>query len=373
MADTLEVTTLDATTAEKSGDSDVLRLGFVPLTDCAPLLVADEHGLFRRHGVNVRLSPVNAWAALRDRVAIGKHDGGQMLSPMPIASSLGLGGMATELAVVSVLARQGNTITLSDKIMAEVAAAAPELAALRPLPAAALAAALARRRHLGKPTPILATVFAYSSHHYLLRHWLASAGVVPEYDVQLRVVPPPLVADELAEDHIDGFCAGAPWGARAVDLDAGRIVLDTADIWPDHPEKVLAISAERLARTPEQIAGLVAALIEAGIWLSDPAHHAEAARLLQSRALPDVPEAVIAQSLAGRGASQFHPAATYPHPEHGQWWLGQMQRWEHAPASAGAGLIEHIWRPDIWRRGATLAGIDTATPALPPTPPAALG
>ncbi len=367
MATSTETDTLEKPTVARANGTEVLRLGFMPLTDCAPLLVAEANGLFERHGIYVRLSAVSAWSALRDRVALGQLDGGQMLSPMPIAAGLGLGGLSCNLAVVSVLSRQGNSITLSHKMMAEIEAAAPELAKHRPLPAEALAAALARRRQQGRPAPILATVFAHSSHHYLLRHWLASAGIMPDQDVQLRVVPPPLVADELAEDHIDGFCAGAPWGERAVDLDAGQIVLTTADIWPEHPEKLLAVSAERLARKPEQIVGLVAALIEAGQWLSNSANHETAAKSLKARALSGVPEPVILQSLSGHGAPQFHPAATYPHPEHGTWWLGQIKRWHHAPVGDDE-TIERLWRPDIWTAGAIRAGIDAARPNLPPSP-----
>ncbi len=359
-------------------DTDTLRLGFLPLTDCAPLLVADELGMFSRHGVAVTLSPLAAWVALRDRMAIGRLDGGQMLSPMPIAAALGLGGIPSDLAVVSVIARQGNTITLGEGLMAEIAVAAPGLATLQPLPAQALAAALAARRSRGEAPPILAMVFPFSSHNYLLRHWLASAGIDPERDVTLRAVPPSLVALELAEGRIDGFCAGEPWGSRAVDLRCGRIALTTADIWPNHPEKVFAVSAERLARHPEQIAASVAALIEAGIWLSDPTNIPQAARILHDRALPGVPEAIIAQSLMSSlihtadeapimgGGPQFHPDATYPHPEHGAWWLAQMQRWQHAPDAPG--LIDRIWRPDVWRKGAALAGISTRTPSKPPCP-----
>jgi ABC-type nitrate/sulfonate/bicarbonate transport system substrate-binding protein len=282
--------------------------------------------------------------------------------------------------VVSVIARQGNTITFSERLMAEIAAANPGLSLHQPLPATALAAAIAARHASGKPAPRLAMVFPFSSHNYLLRHWLVAAGIDPEHDVELTAVPPPLVAGELAEGRIDGFCAGQPWGSRAVDLRCGRIALTTADIWPNHPEKVLAVSAQRLARTPEQVASTVAALIEAGIWLQNPANIAHAADILRRRAMPDVPEAVLAQSLTDQlvvapdeapittTGLQFGPEATYPHPDHAIWWLQQMQRWQHAPADISPDRIARLWRPDIWRRGAAQAGIATTTPAMPACP-----
>jgi len=358
--------------------SDTLTLGFVPLTDAAPLLVADALGLFARHGLKVVLSRMQAWSAMRDRIGFGALDGGQMLSPMPIAAAMGLGGLTTRLAVVVTLARQGNTLTLSDALMAEIEAAAPALATTRPLQAAALRAALAARQHEGRERPVIAVVYAWSSHTYLLRHWLAEGGIDPEQDVTLVVVPPPLVAEELAAGRIDGFCAGEPWGSRAVDLRCGRIALTTADIWPHHPEKVLAVSAARLAEEPAQIEALAAAVIDAGIWLTDPAHRADATRIIQSRALPEVPAEIIALALSGQlvmtpdeaprpaAALQFHPDATYPHPEHGAWWAGQMRRWGHLPELSPE--IPTLWRPDVWQRAALRAGMSPIPPILPALP-----
>jgi NitT/TauT family transport system ATP-binding protein/nitrate/nitrite transport system substrate-binding protein len=374
-----EIQSLDRPALLPDISADRLSLGYVPLTDSAPLLVAQTLGLFTRHRVKVDLMRVGAWSALRDHIALGHLDGGQMLSPMPIAAMLGLSGLPTRLAAVATLARHGNTITFSEALIAEIAEAAPALASMRPLPATALAAALAARRKAGRPRPTLAVVFAFSSHNYLLRHWLASGGIDPEQDVHLVVVPPPLLPGELADGRIDGFCAGEPWGSRAVDLRLGRIALTTADIWPNHPEKLLTISTTRLARAPEEIEACIAAIIEAGVWLSDPANVAEAARIVHAQAMPDVPEQVVALALGRRlvlapdesptpvPGLQFHPAATCPHPEHGAWWARQMLRWGHID-TLPPDLIAEIWRPDIWQRAAVQAGVPAAIPASPPCP-----
>jgi len=374
-----ESRSIDRPAALSAASSDRLSLGYVPLTDSAPLLIAKALGLFDRHHIKVDLTRIGAWSALRDHIALGHLDGGQMLSPMPIAAGLGLSGLPTDLAAVAVLARHGNTVTFSDDLMAEILAAAPELARMRPMPAAALAAALAVRRSRGKPHPTLAVVFAFSSHNYLLRHWLASGGIDPDQHIRLVVVPPPLLPGELADGRIDGFCAGEPWGSRAVDLRLGRIALTTADIWPNHPEKLLTVSAGRLEAAPEQVEACVAAIIEAGVWLSDPAHIAEAARILHTGAMPDVPEQVIALSLGHSlvrapdeaptpvPALQFHPQATCPHPEHGAWWARQMLRWGHID-QLPPGLIAQIWRPDIWQRAAHRAGVPSTIPPFPPCP-----
>lgn len=371
---------IDATllpTRPITGKAGTLRLGFLPLTDSAPLLAAEALGLFARHGVQVELTPLKAWVALRDRMAIGQLDGGQVLAPMPIASALGLGGMAIDLAVVSVLSRQGNTITFSEAMIAEMAA--HPRAAERPMPADCLAQAIAARRIAGRPAPILAVVFPYSTQNYLLRHWLAQSGIDPERDVEIHAVPPSMVAGELAEGRIDGFCAGQPWGSRAVDLRCGQIALTTGDIWPQHPEKMLALSAACLAANEEPVTALIAALAEAGAWLADPANITDAARIVRNRALPDVPEAVIARSLTSELAMaqdgvpqpapgpQFHPDASCPHPGHGEWFLSQMRHWGDI-ANVPAGLVGRIWRQDIWARGMAAAGLSASIPAVPPCP-----
>lgn len=370
---------IDLATPQIASKQAVLRLGFMPLTDCAPLIVAEMLGLFRKHGVTVELSPQHAWVAVRDKISIGQLDGGQLLSPMPIAASLGLGGVARDLAVVSTLSCQGNSITLGEALLKEIHALSPDLTGTPPLPAWALAKAILKRREQGDPL-VLAVVYPFSSHAYLLRHWLATAGVDPEKDVILRAVPPPLIADELAEGRIDGFCAGQPWGSRAVDLRAGQIALGTGDIWPNHPEKMLAVSANILQTAPDQVTGLVAATLQAGQFLSDNANLRQAAKWVHYYALPQVPLSVVQQSLAARlpygpdeverefATSKYAPALTCPHPEHAHWWLGQMQRWGHVPESVDPELIDRLWRPDIWHAGMKLAGLDPSASIKVPCP-----
>jgi ABC-type nitrate/sulfonate/bicarbonate transport system substrate-binding protein len=367
-----------------------LRLGFVPLTDAAPLLVAEERGYFREHGVAVALEPVNSWAALRDKTVFGRLDGGQMLAPMPIAAAIGLGGVQAPLVVASTLGLNGNTITLGPGLWRDIEEAAPDLAALRPLPAAALAAALIARRNLGRPQPVFAVVYPFSSHNYLLRYWLQGGGIDPDEDVCLTVMPPPLVADYLADGAIDGFCAGEPWGSRAVDLRVGRIALTTADIWRDHPEKVLAFTASETQRNPGRVAAATAAIMAAGRWLDAPENHAAAARILCDRTLLNVPPSVVAMALRGRLVMapdeaetavippRFHAGgASFPFPQHGRWWLSQMQRWRHVPADTDPSIIGGIWRPDLWRAAGRLIGEtapeDVSPIAMPPAEAAADG
>lgn len=360
--------TIVQSNASQTTGAETMRLGYVPLTDAAPLLIAQEKGFFRRHGLGVTLEPSASWASLRDRLAFGVLDGAQMLSPMPIAATLGLGGVQTDLIVAATLGRNGNTITISEGLAAEIA------------DAGGLSGALSARRNARRSVPVLAVVFPFSSHNYLLRHWLAEAGIDPDHDIRLVVIPPPQVADALADGAIDGFCAGEPWGSRAVDLRVGRIVLTTGDIWLNHPEKVLAFTAGCVARDPDRLVACVAAVISASSWLDAPENGAEAAHIL-ARALPTVPKQVIALALNGLilaapdSAPRPSPklifqrdGASYPFPEHGVWWLSQMRRWGHAPFDIGLG-VSRIWRPDLWRRAAALTGEAVPTFDIAPTPP----
>jgi len=356
----LTVETQSAPTQARARQAKFLRLGYLPLTDSAPLLVAQDRRFFARHGVNVELSRHTAWAALRDRMAFDHLDGGQMLVPMPLALSIGLGGPQRDVAVTATLSRNGNTIVLSSALMAETN---------RPLSPTMLGTCLAERRARGAAPPVFAVVFAFSSHNYLLRDWLASGGIDPERDVRLIVVPPSQVVEQLANGSIDGFCAGEPWGSLAVEQGVGQIAVTSAEIWPDHPEKVLAFAQ---VTDQQAVLAATAAVIEAGSWADEPANREEVIRLLARDALPDIPPTVIARILDG--GLTFEPngptlpthrmvfaerGASYPSAAQGAWYYQQMRRWDHV--SDPSAPMPDVWRPDLWSLAAARLGI-TAMP-----------
>lgn len=289
-----------------------MRLGFVPLFDAAPLLVADALGIFEAVGIRVALSPEGSWASIRDKLAFSALDGAQMLGPMPIALAAGLGGVEARLQVACGLSQNGNGITLSN-----VLAGAGDLATAlksRAVPAT------------------FAVVFPFSSHNYLLRRWLLAQGIDPERDVRFTVVPPPRMAMQLLEGQIDGFCAGAPWGAAAEALGAGRVVAGTADIWPNHPEKVLAFSEDYLAGHREQAIAATAAIIAAARWLDAPENRDEALRILSERALWQLSRATIESAFDATHRIRFR-AATLPRRSEAAVWLRAMREAGHIPES----------------------------------------
>ncbi|WP_270934304.1 CmpA/NrtA family ABC transporter substrate-binding protein, partial [Falsiroseomonas oryzae] len=322
------------------GTTPTLRIGYVPLTDAAPLVVADALGFFAAAGVSVRLSPERAWAAVRDKLAFGALDAAHLLGPMAVALAAGTGGLRRRLDVTLRLGRNGNCVVLSHALADAAGAFAP------PLAAGSFAAALLARAEEGLPPPTLAVVFPHSSHNYLLREWLASGGLDPDHDLRLVVVPPPQMARALAEGAVEGFCAGEPWGSHAVAQGVGRFALSTGDIWPGHPEKVLAFAEGLATRETEAVIAATAAVIEGQRWLDDPANHAAAAALLAERIFPGVPPATVAAALAGEVAA---PPGGAPHrlscplgfdataplsAEAAARWFAAMRRWGHLPDAA---------------------------------------
>ena len=340
--------------------SPLLRVGYVALSDAAPLLAAEELGFFTRQGLRVSLSEEGAWAAVRDKIALGALDGAHLLGPMPIALACGLGGVSARLSVGAGIGCNGNTIALSRALADEAGLDG----AGAPLAPSAFAAAVRARAAAGLPPVRLAAVFPFSSHNYLLRHWLSLGGLHPDRDLQLLVVPPARAARALADGEVDGFCAGEPWGSHAAAIGAGRVALATGDIWPDHPEKVLAFR-EGLPRGAA--VSLTAAVIAAARWLDDPANRAAAADLMQARVFPGLSRDTVRLAFEGRvaagaGGSRALPAplrflpATFARAEAAAWWLRQMRRWNHLPASVPASEALAPFGDAIWRAAASLVG-----------------
>lgn len=355
-----------------------LRIGYVPLTDAAPLVVADALGLFTQQDVDVVLSAEAGWAALRDKLAFGALDGAHLLGPLAIALAAGIGGLRRRLTVTAGLARNGNTIILSQALAGSLGTFDA------PLDPARFAEALHARAEEGLPPPTIAVVFPFSSHNYLLRHWLAAGGLDPDHDVRLVVVPPPRVARALAEGAIEGFCAGEPWGSQAVATGAGRFALATGDIWADHPEKVLAFAEGFAEQDEAAMLGVTTAVIAAARWLDDPANRPEAVRILHDRVFPELPRSTVAAALDGQVAAAPGAApqalraplrfldASRPCPEEAAAWLAAMRRWGHAAMPDAQALAP--WRPELWERAAArlsprpVAGGSAPSPLLL-TPP----
>ncbi|MBV9994470.1 MAG: ABC transporter substrate-binding protein [Caulobacteraceae bacterium] len=343
-----------------------VRLGFIALSDCAPLAVAEARGLFAAEGLEVTLSREPSWANVRDRLAAGLLDGAHMLAPMAVAQSLGLGGEGTPMRVPLALNLNGSAITVSRAVAAALRAIDPDGMARRPRSASSLRRLIEqRRRHRAGPLTF-AVVFPYSIHNYELRYWLAAGGVDPDRDVRLIIVPPARMVEKLSSGEIDGFCVGAPWNGLAAQRGLGEILLHAAEWWGAGPDKVFGVTRAWAEAHPETLRALVRALLRAAAWADDANNRPELAALLARPEYVGAPEAALRLSLLGGaelgadGADYlvFHRyAASFPWRSHAAWFLSQMIRWGQAPRDADFAAAAEVYDPSLLRAAAADLGL----------------
>lgn len=343
------------------------RVGFMPLLDAAPLVVAREAGFAAAEGIDLELARETSWANIRDRIFLGHFDAAHMLAPMAIAARLGIGHVRTPLIAPWVMSQGGNSIAVSPATFAEDGdwgRPGDPIAAGR-----ALARIVGRRERAGAEPLTLAAVHPFSCHHYELCHWLEAAGVDPGRDVRLVVVPPPHMVEALSAGSVDVVCVGAPWTVSAVEAGVGRLLMPGAALWPSIPEKVLAVREDRAERHGDELAALLRALDRASRWCADPGNRADLAALLARPDFVGVDAATIERTLAGTlpvgageapmaidGFLRFHGAASggplnRPRVADGLWFAAQMLRRgqyrDRRDAFAAASLA---FAPDLWDR-----------------------
>ena len=349
-----------------------MRIGFIALTDCAPLIVAKEKGFFARHGLDVTLQREPSWANLRDKVTLGALDAAHMLAPMPLAATLGAGGWKQQQITSFALNLNGNAVTISTRLWNRLADAEPALVQDRHEGGNALRRLIAADRKAGRPQLTFATVFNYSSHQIQLRYWLASAGIDPDRDVQLVIVPPPQMTERLALGEIDGFCVGDPWNSLAVLRGVGRILITGYEIWNNRIEKVIGTNRDWVERNPLTHKQMLMALLEAAAWLDRPENRLEGVEIM---ARPDYigPEAAEAIRLGMLGTVRYgldagpehmpdffvfgRYSANFPWRSQADWYLTEMRRWKLIdPATDIATVADCVYRTDLYREAAAALG-----------------
>ncbi len=315
-------------TANKT-ELETINLGFVPLSDIAPLVAAKELGLFAKYG----LSDVNfvreaGWNTVYDGLRSGRLTAAPVVAGIPLASTLGLGGEAVPLVTALTLSRGGNAITLNRRLYQQGVA---NLADLR-----RYVTEFADKPHT------LGMVHPASMHNLLLRHWLASGGIVPDRDVNLTVVPPPQMLSHLKSGAIDGFCVGEPWNSRAIQAGLGFIITSTPEILPSHIEKVLAVRQDWARRHSNTHAALVRAILEACLycdlpqnrpqllaWLAQPEYLGMTAAELEPGLSGHLQRGLTDESSRVSGFMQFASGRnTCPEALEQLWILTQLARWQ---------------------------------------------
>jgi nitrate/nitrite transport system substrate-binding protein len=288
-----------------------LAVGFLPITCATPIVLAGALGFYAKQGLNVSLMKTAGWAVVRDKTLNGEYDASHMLSPMPLAISLGLGSTATPMVVPVIENINGNAITLHVK-------------------------------HKDKRDPkqwkgmTFAIPFDYSMHNFLLRHYLAENGVNPDKDVKLRVMPPPDMVANLRSGTIDGFIVAEPFNQRAVYDGIGFMHLLTSEIWDGHPCCAFAVPGRFASANPNTFAALFRAIVGAALYARQSQNRANTAQLISVPNYLNQPVTVVEQVLTGRFADglggirqvpnriDFDP---FPWQSTAVWMMTQMKRW----------------------------------------------
>ncbi|WP_407112125.1 CmpA/NrtA family ABC transporter substrate-binding protein [Bradyrhizobium sp. LMG 9283] len=354
-----------------------LRIGFIPLVDAAALIVAVDKGFTAAEGLDVELVREVSWSNVRDKLNIGLFDAAHLLAPVAIASSLGLGHVKVPIAAPFSLGINGNAITVSPALHA---ALMQEIEGDRFDPMAtakALAKVVAIRRKAGAEPLTFGMTFPFSTHNYQLRFWMAAAGVDPDEDVRLVVLPPPYMVDSLKNGHVDAFCVGAPWNSIAVDLGIGHILHFVSDILLRAAEKVLAVRQTWAETHPDVVARLVRAAVRAADFIEHPENRTETARILAQPERIGVDAEVIQRTLTGRlkisPDGTFRESGRYllvgreaagrPDPVQAAWLYTQMVRWgQTALTPDGVKTAMAVFRPDLYD-----AALGASTPTEAPT------
>jgi len=343
-------------------EKQTVRIGFNPLTDCASVVMASVLGFDERHGIRIVLSKETSWAGVRDKLVTGELDAAQALYGMVYGTQLGIGSQCHDMAVLMNLNRNGQAITLSKRLMEAGAVDGPSLAALM---------RDERRQY------VFAQTFPTGTHAMWLYYWLAAQGIDPLHGARAITVPPAQMVYNLAEGHMDGFCAGEPWGHRAVMDGIGVTVATSQQIWPDHPEKVLGASAAFVDAHPNTCRALIAAVLEAGRWIDASAENRRAmAEIIAGQAYVNTDKAAILPRILGRyddGMGRqwqdshpmcFHQdgAANYPYLSDGTWFMTQFRRWGLLKAHPDyERTARAVTRLQLYREAAEVAGV--AVPA----------
>lgn len=352
-----------------------ITAGFIPLIDSAVVLAAATQGFAAEESIDLQLVRETSWANIRDKIAVGHMDVAQMLAPMPIASNLGLAPLPARLVAPMALGTGGNTIAISRELNAAVS----QHGVVRDGDAARLAEAFKKvineRAERGERRLVFGIVHPHSSHHYELAYLLGHAGIRPDVDVQLVVVPPALMPDALRAGQIDGFSAGEPWGTAAAMQGTGVIATTKSAIWRSSPEKVLGLRADWAEANAEGLGKLLRALYRAALWcdevdnrdalvsmLAAPQHLNIDAQVIKAALDGEHAPAVAAHSRPQRIFRFAASASSFPWQSHALWFYSQMIRWQQVQfREEDIEIVRRTYRPDIYR--AALAQLDATIPS----------
>jgi len=315
--------------AAKSPAESKIKIGFIPLTDCASVVMAHELGLYKKHGVNVEVSREASWATVRDKVLAGDLHGAHCLFGMPFSVYTGVGGQAgQEMHVAMILNNNGQAITLSKDFCGQVGFR--EVSQVK----AAVEALKAKK------TVTFAMTFPGGTHDLWLRYWLAAAGV-DQKTVKVITIPPPQMVANMKVGNMDGYSVGEPWNGVGVQQGIGTTHISSQDIWKHHPEKALVVNKTFSETRRAELKAVMKAVLEASLWLDDLNNRKQAAAVIGKQSYVNAPPEVIEARLLGQynlGCNRSHEyqddymlfhrggQVNFPRKAHGIWFMAQYVR-----------------------------------------------
>ncbi len=312
-------------------EKEEVRIGFIPLTDCASVVMASVLGFDKKYGVKIVPTKEASWAGVRDKLVNGELDMAHVLYGLIYGVHLGVGGPKKDMAVLMTLNNNGQAITLSKKLADKGAVDGPTLAK-----------AMAARPNNDGREYTFAQTFPTGTHAMWLYYWMASAGINPMKDAKVITVPPPQMVANMRVGNMDGYCVGEPWNHRAIIDGIGVTAVTTQDVWKDHPEKVLGATGEFVKKFPNTARAVIMAVLEAGRWIdASLANKNKMAETIADKSYVNTSVDAINQRILGRyqnglGKTWDDPnhmkffgdgAVTYPYLSDGMWFLTQHKRW----------------------------------------------
>ncbi|MHB9022521.1 MAG: CmpA/NrtA family ABC transporter substrate-binding protein [Halothiobacillus sp.] len=348
------------------------KLGFIALSDAAPLFVAVEKGLFAKHGMpDVEVLKQSSWGTTRDNLVLGSAnggiDGGHVLSPLPylIASgAMTANNIPVPMVILARLNLQGQCISVSNEYQNLKLGTN----------AAPFKIALQAKKASGKKVSAAMT-FPGGTHDLWIRYWMAAAGINPNTDIDTIVVPPPQMVANMKVGTMDAFCVGEPWNEQLVNQKIGYTATTTGEIWHNHPEKAFTMRADYVDKNPNAARALLKAIMEAQMFCEKPENKDEVAKICANRRWIGAPYNDIIDRMKGdynygdgrvvKNSPEimryWDDFASYPFKSHDLWFLTEDIRWGYLPQSLDTkALIDKVNREDIWREAATSLGVPAA-------------
>lgn len=346
-------------------EKSTLNLGFMALTDSASLIVAATQGFAQPYGLTLNLQRQASWAGLRDRLLNGELDAAQTLYGQVYGIHLGIGGPTTQMAILMGLNQNGQAINLSEPLKRS---------------GVVTAEALAARARQGSAKLTFAQTFPTGTHAMWLYYWLAAQGIHPLEDVSTVVVPPSQMVAHLRAGRIDGFCAGGPWGALAVEEGQGFTLATSQMIWADHPEKVLGVTREFVEQYPNTARALTMAVLEASRFIDENEENRRStAQLISSSDYVDAPLSSIQPRFLGQYEDGLGHAWLDAHPlrffadgqvnmpwlSDGMWFMTQFRRWGLLRADPDyLAVAREVHQLDLYRQAAEAVGVKVPEQAM---------